>query len=305
MRFFLLPFIGIFLCACGGGSGIAIPPIKTAAPSQGVFSVADETDGSFELFFGQILESNQGATISSETKSGAATLVSVSDTEVVLVTTNGEEYTFKLVSQTTTNCCENFNYERVGAGSTPDTILIRRFSDGSRDGVYKITELNQVSEIRADFVFGFRTEEAGMPTTASTANYIGNNTGVFYLGTGQRLFGGDADLTVDYTARTVDGILFDNTGNAQEGLEAVATLSGGSFTPDGTLNANNGITLTLNDSVNPHNSVPATSNTTINGAFFGSDAVRVAGGFSGTVQSNQQNIGSNTMGFSGKFFAKK
>jgi len=197
-------------------------------------------------------------------------------------------------------------YNEVGATGTPQIVRIRRFDDGGHNAILRATDFDQESDLRASFSYGWRTDLAAA-TTPAMATYKGFGASEFFLSTPvKNAFGGTADLTADFTNRTISGVLFDNTGDRQDGIVATVTLNNGIINDNGTIAAAsaNDLTIVMDDNLLPVTSLTM-KNSEVLGQFNGVGASSVSGAYGGTMTTTQTGLGTGDITFSGGFRASK
>jgi len=301
------------LAACGGGDEefveLVVPVGALAPTSQSVFVAADEAGEKFPLIFSQISDQENPATLgqTSNMKTNVAEIFedgtdANGDAIITLITSEGRRLTYEVDSKTQRGRFEQFEYLEQTDGTS---LRIRRFDSGIRDGFFKLGDPNSPSDIRADFVFGFRTLAEDLPP--ATANYTSQGDGTLWISNGQRLFSGDTNLDADFTSNKITGTLFDNTrvGANVNGFEAIVTLTDGVIRDDGSISGNQSTEFTLIDATNPVVGSITNGNSGVAGGFYGAEAAEVGGVFNGEATVSQTGLGTNDFKYTGKFIATK
>ena len=302
--------IAAFCCVlvgCGGSTPeppVVVPdpvaPVK-ALPGDAQSASVEVNQGSFQIYYAQSKKDLEDPTKEVEVTFGQADFYSVKEGEI-RVRAGSENYLFfqdNVTPKPGGNSTEYEYFEEDGELR----MVVNRWSDGTRDGYIIVGSLDQPSDLRASFYYGWSTDPTRIPATG-VATYSNDGGGQIFLSDGKRLFNGKTSLNVDFAAKTVDGVLVDTIGREQNNLAAKLTLTGGKFNTAGEISANGGLLLELINDQSPFTSVDVTKGS-LSGRFLGVNAEALAGYFEGTADVAQTGFSASTVTFSGIFGGAK
>lgn len=329
---YLLPIMCTTLVACGGSETpmdttkpapnfVRLPSAPAAGSSAApgpTYSIFDEVGKSFDLYSGQIDTNTNGVSgpNRAETILTQAILNADSTDQVTLKAPSGNIFVLKLDAARTllgSTTGKPFSEYYYITDDSSFSMRIKRFEDGGNQAILKNGAFDEVTSLRASFTYGWKTDLASVvpdPGT-TTARFQGFGGSDFFLSSGQRAFGGNANIDVDFAAKTVSGTLFDTLGgnpqggsNAGVGITAKVDVTNATLNDDASITANNGMSVIFTDTVNNVNSISVTSGEVL-GQLSGVDAASIGGGFAGTMDADQTGLGTQSLGFSGVFRATR
>lgn len=275
----------LIFAGCGGGGGSLIPePVQpiTRLPGNAQLASTEVNQGSYQIFFAQSEKNLDDPEAEVVVTSGRAALFSTVDGEMRLHTPSGKTYIFNEIDVVQGAGGQSTEYSYNEKTGEEIFLVIKRWADGSRDGLVVVDPPGQPSNTRASFYYGWSTDQSKIPASG-IATYSNDGGGQIFLSDGKRLFNGKTSLEVNFTNRTVSGVLVDTIGREQAGVQAKLTLQGGTFNSLGEITAKDKFLLELIDDNNPFTSVTG-SEGSLSGTFLGADADAIAGYFTGNVE---------------------
>jgi len=328
------------LMACGGGGGGGMPDEPTpdpvqpnSLPTQPELASSEIGKGSFSAFFTQsdLADGVDGFNIkpfeigNANIVSRTATFYIDPDDESVLhvlipradPNSDPTEFTYDLVGtpeRSGTGSGERIYY-RYEDSNTNEFVEIFRFVSGTNFGRFREIEFEVLEDRRANFFYGWPINRSELPV-GGEFNYALSGGADLMLSDGRRLFGGDVDLTADFSNNKINGVLFsrDGTGPGRQRLTATVEVNGADINTDGSIDGSNNVTFTefidLSATTDPYANVEVqpphytgigVSESTVSGQFVGANPDSVIGRYDGSAQVILSDGSTDQIDFGGTF----